>query len=416
MTTTVQSVLDWLATAPLEELRKHPLHPQNRPEKLWRYYPPHSWLPPICVKNYGQWIKRRIIDPGIVEVTSKTGDKLYLVKVILPVRVSTKTMYELLDLADKYGIGWVEASKMGNLIIMCDSEENARALAKELREKGYLVGGWGNRLWNIKICSTYITCTTAVIDAVTVEKALGDVLIEYTQKELPAKLTIKVSACPNACGGGFDAADIGIVGYPASVPMMEGWRIRILCPPRSLLEACPVGDIKILKDEKGRPVGAEIRGQTCMACGRCHDFCDAIIYDPAEIGVMVMIGGKCANTGVGPGMSRVIVPFIPAEPPRWPTLVAVIKKIVDVWIANAKKGERLRDLIVRIGWEKFLELTGFPRPEDYIKPLDKAPGWTRYGWQPLYLRRTDENKRYVGTRIDNDMMAISAAIFEDIIK
>ncbi len=406
------SILDWIATAPLEELRKHPAHPQNRPEKMLRYFPAKSWIPDICQRNYGKWIRRKIIDPGIIEVVSETGEKLYLVKVVMPVRVSTSTMYYLLDLADKYGIGWIQATKMGNLVILCDSEDKARALAKELRDNGFVVGGWGSRLWNIKICSTYLTCTTAVVDAVTIEKALGEELIKYFYEELPAKLTIKVSACPNACGGGFDAADIGIVGYPASVPLMEGWRIRVLCPPRSLLEACPVGDIKMITDEKGRPIGADIRGMTCMCCGRCHDFCDAIAYEPSEIGVMILVGGKCANTGAGPRMSRVIIPFIPAEPPKWPTLVAAIKKIIDVWVANAKKGERLGDLIARIGWDKFFELTGFPKPEDYIKPLDKAPGWTRYGWQPLYLRRQDENKRYVGVRVPTDLMALSAALFE----
>ena len=410
----MSGILEWIEKASLDELRKHPLHPQNQPIKMWRYYPYQAFIPEICVRNYGKWKKRRYIDPGIVEVTSETGEKLYLVKVILPVRVSTATVYELCDLADQYGIGWIQASKMGNMIILCNSEEKARELAKVLREKGYLVGGWGPRLRNIKICSCYLTCTTAVIDAVPIEKALGDVFIDYTQKELPGPLTIKISACPNACGGGFDAADIGIVGYPASIPYLEGWRVRVLCPPRVLVDACGVGDIILIKDPKtGRPVAAEIRGMTCMACGRCRDFCDAVAYDPNEIGMCVTVGGKCSNTGVGPRFSKVVVPFIPfrQELPRFPTLTKIIKRIVDTWIAHAKKGERIGDWVARIGWEKFFELTGLPKYWEYIKPIDKSPGWHRTGWQPYYLRRTDELKRYIGHRIPHDVMALSAMLF-----
>lgn len=406
--------LTWLESVSLEELRKHPLHPLNQPLKMWRYIPAKSWIPDICLRNYGKWRKRRYIDPGIVEVTSETGEKLYLVKVILPVRSSTATLYELCNLADQYGIGWIQASKMGNAIILCNDETKARELAKVLRDRGYLVGGWGPRLRNIKICSCFLTCTTAVIDAVPIEKSLGDALIDYTQKELPALLTIKVSACPNACGGGFDAADIGIVGYPASVPYMEGWRIKVLCPPRLLLDACPVGDITMIKDPKtGRPIGAEIRGMTCMACGRCRDFCDAIAYDPNEIGMSIMVGGRCSNTNVGPRMSRMVVPFIPfmQELPRFPTLVKIVKRIIDTWIANAKKGERLGDWIARIGWDKFFELTGLPKYWEHIKPLDNWPGWARSGWQPEYLKRKDEMRRYVGTRVPYDTAALSAQLF-----
>ncbi len=404
--------LEWIERASIEELRKHPLHPANKPTKMWRYIP--TPMPDICVRNKGKWIKRRYIDPGISEVTSVTGEKLYLVKLILPVRVSTATVRELCDLADQYGIGWIEASKMGNAIILTDSEEKARALAKILRERGYLVGGWGPRLMNIKICSTYLTCSTAVIDAVTIEKAIGDALVDYTQKELPAKLVIKVSACPNACGGGFDASDIGIVGYPASIPWLEGWRVKVLCPPRALVESCPIGDIAMIKDPKtGRPVAAEIRGLVCNACARCRDKCDAVAYDPDEIGVCVLVGGKCSNTGYGPRLSRIVVPFIPIrqELPRYPTLVKVVKRIVDTWIANAKKGERIGDWIARIGWEKFFELTGLPKYWEYIKPLDKLPGWTPSGWQPQYLKRLDELRRYVGTRVPYEVAALSAALY-----
>jgi sulfite reductase beta subunit len=56
----------------------------------------------------------------------------------------------------------------------------------------------------------------------------------------------------------------------------------------------------------------------------------------------------------------VVIPYIPNEPPRWPTAVKWIKKILEVYSQHAKKYERVGDWIERIGWEKFFELTDIP--------------------------------------------------------
>ena len=59
-----------------------------------------------------------------------------------------------------------------------------------------------------------------------------------------------------------------------------------------------------------------------------------------------------------PKFSKVVVGYIPNEPPRWPSLTKTVKHIVEVYAANANKYERLGDWAERIGWESFFKLTG----------------------------------------------------------
>jgi len=68
-----------------------------------------------------------------------------------------------------------------------------------------------------------------------------------------------------------------------------------------------------------------------------------------------MVGGKVSNRISMPKFSKVAVAFIPNEPPRWPTLAKVVKKIIEVYAAEANKYERLGDWAERIGWESFFE-------------------------------------------------------------
>ena len=71
-----------------------------------------------------------------------------------------------------------------------------------------------------------------------------------------------------------------------------------------------------------------------------------------------MVGGKVSNRISMPKFSKVVVAYIPNEPPRWNTLTSTIKHIVEVYSENANKYERLGDWAERIGWESFFELTG----------------------------------------------------------
>ena len=87
--------------------------------------------------------------------------------------------------------------------------------------------------------------------------------------------------------------------------------------------------------------------------------CPALpIADHEGDGIAIMVGGKVSNRISMPKFSKVVVGYIPNEPPRWPSLTKTVKHIVEVYAANANKYERLGDWAERIGWESFFKLTG----------------------------------------------------------
>lgn len=87
--------------------------------------------------------------------------------------------------------------------------------------------------------------------------------------------------------------------------------------------------------------------------------CPALpIADHEGDGIAIMVGGKVSNRLGMPKFSKVVVAYIPNEPPRWPSLTNTVRTIVDTYAAHARKYERMGDWIERIGWQDFFKLTG----------------------------------------------------------
>jgi len=110
-----------------------------------------------------------------------------------------------------------------------------------------------------------------------------------------------------------------------------------------------------------------------MYCGNCFTVCPAMpIADPELDGVAIFVGGKVSNARSAPMFSRLAIPYLPNNPPRWPETVAAVKNIVEVYAANARPGERLGEWIERVSWEKFFRLTGIPFTDKHIDDFTQA--------------------------------------------
>ena len=73
-------------------------------------------------------------------------------------------------------------------------------------------------------------------------------------------------------------------------------------------------------------------------------------------GISIWVGGKVSNARHEPMFSKLAIPFLPNNPPRWPEVVEAVKKIVEVYAENARKHERMGEWIERIGWPKFFKI------------------------------------------------------------
>ena len=60
-----------------------------------------------------------------------------------------------------------------------------------------------------------------------------------------------------------------------------------------------------------------------------------------------------------PTFHKLVVANLPNNPPRWPEVEEVVRKILYAYKENGRDFERLGEWIERIGWPRFFELTGF---------------------------------------------------------
>lgn len=175
---------------------------------------------------------------------------------------------------------------------------------------------------------------------------------------MPAHVRVSLACCLNMCGA-VHCSDIAILGYHRKPPLLDHEYLDKMCEIPLAIAACPTAAIKPAKVElpDGKKVNSvAINNDRCMFCGNCYTMCPSLpLADTEGDGIVLMAGGKVSNRVSAPKFSKVVVAFIPNEAPRWPTTCDVIKKMVDVYAANARKYERLGEWAERIGWERFFE-------------------------------------------------------------
>lgn len=325
-----------------------------------------AFYPPVIKKNKGQWDYHEIVQPGVLRHVALSGDEVYTVRVGGARLMSVTHIREICDIADKYCGGYLRFTTRNNIEFMVDSLETAKALLADLAERKFAggsrkfpVGGTGACISNIVHTQGYVHCHTPATDASGPVKAVMDEMFAHFQSmDLPAMVRISLACCLNMCGA-VHCSDIGIVGIHRKPPIIEHDRLDNICEVPLAVAACPTGAIKPTKvTVDGKKVNSvAVNAERCMYCGNCYTMCPAMPLASGEgDGIVLMVGGKVSNRISMPKFSKVVVAYIPNEPPRWPTLTATIKHIVEVYAKNARKYERLGDWAERIGWEKFFEL------------------------------------------------------------
>ncbi len=330
---------------------------ENLPERQTDIGPPHfsKFLPPVIKNNYGQWKYHEIKSPGVMVHVAESGDQVWTVRVATPRLLSTDTIREYCDIAEKHCDGYLRFTTRHNVEFMVDSESKVEPLVNELKEKGFMIGGIGPRISNVVHTQGWVHCHSAATDASGLVKVMMDDLHEYFHtKDLPAKVRLAVACCVNMCGA-VHCSDIALVGVHKTPPRIEHDKVKNLCEIPSTVASCPTSAIS--PDPKAKSV--KIKLEKCMYCGNCYSVCPAMpIADPKNDGIAIVVGGKVSNLRSNPKFSKLAVPWIPNNPPRWPEVTEAVKKILDAYIAGAKKHERLGEWVERIGWEKFFKVTG----------------------------------------------------------
>ncbi len=329
------------------------------PKKYDQFYPP------VIAKNKGKWLYHEYLKPGVLVHVAESGDEVYTVRCGGARLMSTTHIREICEIAEKHCDGHLRFTTRNNIEFMVDSKDKVEPLVKDLESRKFdggsfkfPIGGTGAGISNIVHTQGWIHCHTPATDASgTVKATMDEVFADFQNHRMPAHLRISMACCLNMCGA-VHCSDIAILGYHRKPPMLDHEYLDKMCEIPLAIAACPTAAIKPAKMEiNGTKVNSvAVKNERCMFCGNCYTMCPSMpLSDKEGDGIVLMVGGKVSNRISMPKFSKVVVAFQPNNTPRWPEMTDVIKKIIEVYAADANKYERLGEWAERIGWERFFD-------------------------------------------------------------
>jgi sulfite reductase beta subunit len=327
-----------------------------------------EFLPPVIKKNFGKWLYHEILEPGVLVHVAESGDEVFTVRVGAARLITVSHIREINEIADKHCDGYLRFTTRNNVEFMVDSKDKVEPLKQDLlsrKQPGggfkFPIGGTGAGVTNIVHTQGWVHCHTPATDASGPVKATMDVLFDdFTNMRLPAQVRVALACCLNMCGA-VHCSDIAILGYHRKPPILDHEYLDKMCEIPLAIAACPTAAIKPGKVEVGgeKIKSVSVNNDRCMYCGNCYTMCPSMpLADTEGDCIVLMVGGKISNRISMPKFSKVVVPFLPNNPPRWPETTDTIKRIIEVYAAEANKYERLGEWAERIGWEKFFEKCG----------------------------------------------------------
>ncbi len=326
---------------------------------------PDGWqyMHPMMRRNYGMWAYHDRPRPGVLHHVSKTGDEIWTVRVGTQRILDLFTLRKLMDIVDEYADGHVRFTIRSNLEVMIDREEKVDPLVKAFEDAGFVVGGTGPSVAYISHTQGWLHCDIPATDASGVVKAMMDELIdEFKSEQMPNRVHIATSCCQINCGG---QADIAINIQHTKPPKINHDLVSNVCERPTVVARCPVAAIRPAM-VNGKP-SLEVDEKKCICCGACFPPCPPMqINDPEHSKLAIWVGGNHSNARSKPTFQKLVAAGIPNNPPRWPEVTAIVKKILATYKEDARDWERMNDWIERIGWPRFFELTELPFTKFHI--------------------------------------------------
>jgi dissimilatory sulfite reductase beta subunit len=318
-----------------------------------------KFLPPVIKENYGKWKYHEILEPGVLVHVSESGAKVFSVRGGSGRLVTTDFIKDVCDLADKFCDGFLRFTSRNNIEFLLSDQSKIAGLKDACKKAGIPIGGTGHSVTSIVHTQGWVHCHTPAIDASGIVKAVMDDLFEYFgSHKLPAQVRIALACCLNMCGA-VHCSDIAILGIHRTPPKVNHEKLRHLCEIPTTIASCPTGAIRPHPDKSIKSV--VVNDDRCMYCGNCYTMCPAMpVFDSVKGGVALLVGGKVSNSKTPPMFSKLAVPYLPNNPPRWPEVVQAIRKILIKYAEGANKWERVGEWVNRIGWEKFFEVCEIP--------------------------------------------------------
>ncbi len=316
-----------------------------------------QYMHPLLKKNYGAWAWHERPRPGVLHHVAESGDEVWTVRAGTARQMDVHTIRKLCDIADEHAEGYVRFTIRSNIEFMLSSADKVEPLIEKLAAEGFPVGGTGNSVSMIAHTQGWLHCDIPGSDASGVVKSLMDELYEeFVNERMPNRVRISTSCCQINCGG---QADIAINIQHTKPPKINHDLVANVCERPSVVARCPVAAIRPAV-VNGKP-SLEVDEKKCICCGACFPPCPPMqINDPEHSKLAIWVGGKNSNARTRPTLHKLVAAGLPNNPPRWPEVAGVVKRILEAYQRDARDWERMNEWVERIGWARFFELTDLP--------------------------------------------------------
>ncbi len=271
---------------------------------------------------------------GLGFLRDKTTPECFNCRVITSSgRLTADELAHIAEAARRFGSGSVAMTTRQTIELQAIPYASVDALIAFLAEAGLAPGGTGPRVRTVVSCKG-TTCVFGLIDTRALSLKIHErFYLGYHSVKLPHKFKIAVGGCPNNCVKP-DLNDVGIVGQCIVTPSTELCRA---CGSCRIVGGCPMKSAA-LSD------GKITKGDACSSCGRCLGKCPFGVFESAEIGYAVYIGGRWGKVGSrGIRLSR----LAKSED----EVLSLVESIILFYRAEGRTGERLADTVARIGIE-----------------------------------------------------------------
>lgn len=247
--------------------------------------------------------------------------------------LTTEKLKGIAALAKKYGNGEVHSTTRQTLEIPRVNTVDLKKLAKALEKNGTPIGSEKDEIVNVIACPGTTRCKFANIDSPHLAQQIDAKLFG---KEMPVKVRIAISGCPNACTSPM-LNEIGIIGRVKPVRTTE----RLCTGCGNCVFYCKEGALRI---KNGIAVLAD---EKCVQCGVCVESCSFGLVKPEHRHFLITVGGR---RGRHPKLGRNLM-TVESEM----QVLAVVEKIVDWVYRRAWSGRLLSEQLDEIHFEQFRE-------------------------------------------------------------
>lgn len=245
-------------------------------------------------------------------------------------RITIGQLRGIAAIAKRYGDGTVHCTTRQTIEIPHVNPANLKKIDKALTKNGTPIGSERDEVVNIIACPGTERCKFANINTVALAEKIDAKLFG---KEMPVKIRIALSGCPNGCTSPM-LNEIGIIGRVMPV-RKEG-----MCTGcGTCTHYCKEKAIRV------RNGVCVLDKDKCVQCGVCIKSCPYGIIEAEHRHFLITVGGR---RGRHPRIGRELITVEDGE-----AVLAVIDKIVAWVYRRAWSGRLLSDQLDDLHFEKF---------------------------------------------------------------